>query len=203
MGIKDRRGTIAVPADRRSVENLHGGRFDPRSSVSAAVADGVSSCRNRRMGVKGMVGSAMPGSGFLRRLPRRALDVVLPPQCLGCEAIVDEAGALCPRCWNAIQFIAEPVCWACGFPFAYALGGHALCGACIREPPLFARARAAFVYDDASRRLVLTFKHGDRTDAAPAFAEWMARAGAELLADAHVIAPVPLHWTRLFQRRYN
>ncbi|MDP7667316.1 MAG: phosphoribosyltransferase family protein, partial [Rhodospirillales bacterium] len=57
--------------------------------------------------------------------------------------------------------------------------------------------------DDASRRLVLAFKHADRTDAAPAFAEWMARAGAELLADGHVIAPVPLHWTRLFRRRYN
>ena len=150
-----------------------------------------------------MVGSALPGLGFLRRLPRRALDVVLPPQYLGCEAIVDEVGALCPRCWNAIQFIAEPVCGACGVPFAYALGGNALCGACVREQPAFARARAAFVYDDASRRLVLAFKHADRTDAAPAFAEWMARAGAELLADAHVIAPVPLHWTRLFRRRYN
>ena len=150
-----------------------------------------------------MVGSALPGLGFLRRLPRLALDVVLPPQCLGCEAIVDEVGALCPRCWNAIQFIAEPVCGACGVPFAYALGGNALCGACVREQPAFARARAAFVYDDASRRLVLAFKHADRTDAAPAFAEWMARAGAELLADAHVIAPVPLHWTRLFRRRYN
>ncbi|MFQ5765485.1 MAG: ComF family protein, partial [Rhodospirillales bacterium] len=46
-------------------------------------------------------------------------------------------------------------------------------------------------------------KHGDRTDTAPALGRWMARAGAALLADADAIAPVPLHWTRLFQRRYN
>ena len=58
-------------------------------------------------------------------------------------------------------------------------------------------------YDDASRELVLGFKHGDRTQAAPVFGRWMARAGAELLAEADLIAPVPLHWTRLFLRRFN
>ncbi|HYB10194.1 MAG TPA: ComF family protein [Alphaproteobacteria bacterium] len=50
---------------------------------------------------------------------------------------------------------------------------------------------------------MLGFKHGDRLHGAPAYGRWMARAGAMLLADASVIAPVPLHWTRLFRRRYN
>jgi ComF family protein len=58
-------------------------------------------------------------------------------------------------------------------------------------------------YDEASRGLVLSFKHADRTHAAPAYGEWMRRAGAELLADADIAVPVPLHWTRLFVRRYN
>jgi ComF family protein len=59
------------------------------------------------------------------------------------------------------------------------------------------------LYDDFSRGLVLRFKHGDRLDPAPAFARWMTRAGSELLDGAHMIAPVPLHWTRLLSRRYN
>ena len=54
-----------------------------------------------------------------------------------------------------------------------------------------------------SRRLVLPFKHGDRTDMARACGRWMARAGDELLAEADLVAPVPLHWRRLFTRRYN
>jgi len=62
---------------------------------------------------------------------------------------------------------------------------------------------ATLMYDDASRRLVLAFKHGDRTDTAPAFGRWLVRAGGGLIADADVVAPVPLHWTRLFARRYN
>ena len=71
------------------------------------------------------------------------------------------------------------------------------------RPPRYRRARAALVYDDKSRRLVLPFKHGDRTDIARACGRWMARAGAELLAEADLVAPVPLHWRRLFTRRYN
>ena len=50
---------------------------------------------------------------------------------------------------------------------------------------------------------MLPFKHGDRTDIARACGGWMARAGADLLADADLVAPVPLHWRRLFTRRYN
>ena len=38
---------------------------------------------------------------------------------------------------------------------------------------------------------------------APALGQWMRRAGAGLLAEADLQIPVPLHWTRLFARRYN
>ena len=58
-------------------------------------------------------------------------------------------------------------------------------------------------YDKHSRHLVLGLKHGDRTHVAGAFGRWMHRTGAEVLADADLLVPVPLHWTRLFQRRYN
>src|SRR3546814_12098692 len=58
-------------------------------------------------------------------------------------------------------------------------------------------------YDEASRPLLLGFKHGDRTEAAPPFAAWMARSGVEMLATAELVAPVPLHWRRLLVRRYN
>ena len=70
-------------------------------------------------------------------------------------------------------------------------------------PPAFDRARAVFRYDDASRGLVLGFKHADETHAAPAYGRWLARAGADLLTDADLVAPVPLHRWRLLYRRYN
>ncbi len=138
-----------------------------------------------------------------RRVGRFMLDALLPPQCLGCRTLLRSDVALCPACWSAVRFIARPLCEACGLPFGVDAGDAALCGECLRRPRLFERARAAMVYNDGSRGLILAFKRGDRTDAAPAFGQWMARAGGELLANAHLLVPVPLHWTRLFARKYN
>jgi ComF family protein len=96
-----------------------------------------------------------------------------------------------------------PLCECCGLPFAYQVAARSRCAACIASPPAFDRARAVLVYDDASRRLVLGFKHADRLEPVPAFGRWLARAGAELTEAADLIAPVPLHRWRLFRRRYN
>jgi ComF family protein len=116
---------------------------------------------------------------------------------------VTATGTLCAGCWRTITFLGAPCCACCGLPFDFDLGAAAQCGACTREPPPFRRARAALRYDEQSRRLVLAFKHGDRLHLAPPFGMWMRRAGAELLAEADLLVPVPLHWTRLFARRYN
>ena len=143
------------------------------------------------------------------RLGGAVLDLVLPPRCLGCGAIVGGGVGLCAECWRALTFLAPPQCAVCGFPFehedAAAVGAAAsqLCGSCARRPPVYDRARGVLVYDDASRHLVLAFKHGDRTDAARSFATWMSRAGAELIREADIVAPVPLHRWRLLRRRYN
>jgi ComF family protein len=139
----------------------------------------------------------------LRRAAALALDAVLPPRCLRCGLTVDAVGALCPDCWGQMAFLGAPHCACCGYPFEFDMGAGALCAACTRSPPAYDRARAVLRYDDASRDLVLAFKHADRTDGAPAYGRWLARAGAELLAGADLIAPVPLHWSRLFTRRYN
>ena len=138
-----------------------------------------------------------------RAAGRTVLDALLPPLCLSCSALVDEPGALCAKCWAGVSFIGGPMCARCGFPFEVDAGPEAVCAACLRKPPRYDRARAAFRYDETSRGLVLSFKHGDRTDAAPAFGRWLARAGSTLLEDADFIAPVPLHGWRLFRRRYN
>jgi ComF family protein len=143
---------------------------------------------------------AMPS---LRQWAHVALGAVLPARCLGCGVVVERPGTLCPACWRAIDFLAPPHCACCGMPFELDPGEAARCGACMARPPSFARARAVFRYSDASRPLILGFKHGDRLHGTRAYGTWMARAGAELLAEASVIVPVPLHWTRLFMRRYN
>ena len=138
-----------------------------------------------------------------RRLLRAALDVVLPPRCVDCRSAVDRQGGLCPQCWKKLSFIEGTVCAVCGYPVEVDPGRDALCGTCAHRRPSFAKARSALRYDDASRELILAFKHGDRTELAPTFGTWMSRCGADLLSRSDVVVPVPLHWRRLFRRRYN
>ena len=138
----------------------------------------------------------------LRWLGRTVVDGILPPRCLACGATVDEPDALCPICWTAITFFAPPWCASCGLPFPHPMGDGAVCADCARERASWDRARAVMRYDKHSRRLVLALKY-DSTHVARALGSWMRRAGAEVLDGADFLVPVPLHWTRLFARRYN
>lgn len=139
----------------------------------------------------------------LGRVARALLGVVYPPTCIGCGGATGEPHTLCPRCWREIAFIERPFCERLGTPFAVDLGIPLLSPAAIAEPPVFERARAVARYDDVARRLVHRLKYGDRLELARALGGMMARAGAELLGDAEVIVPVPLHRRRLWWRRFN
>ena len=143
------------------------------------------------------------GRSAVVAVAKRLLDVALPPRCLSCGATVTGDGGLCAECWETVPFLSAPYCSCCGYPFDVAIGEDVLCGPCLRKRPLFDRARAAFAYDEESRRMVIDYKHRDRTDMAPALARWMMQAGARLIAEADVITPVPLHWSRLVARRFN
>ena len=135
-------------------------------------------------------------------IARRPLDILLPPRPLDGAGSVQSHG-LGPRAWERIRFLDDPVCDGCGAPFDHDQGEGARCAACQARPPAFDRARAACLYDEHARDLILKLKHADRTDLAPLFARWLARAGADLLEDADAVAPVPLHPARLLRRRYN
>ncbi len=139
----------------------------------------------------------------LRRAGRLTLDLALPPLCPNCRAPLGDGVGLCADCWSRLSLIEPPYCARLGIPFTYDPGPGLLSMEAIADPPAYDRARAAVRYDDIARALVLSFKYGDRLDLAPMMGQWMARAGRELTADADALLPVPLHWRRLWARRFN
>jgi ComF family protein len=132
----------------------------------------------------------------------RALNVALPQLCPACREPVRDGG-LCAPCWAKLSQIAPPYCERLGIPFAFDPGPGVLSMQAIADPPAYHRARAAVRYDDVARALVHALKYGDRIDLAPVMGRWMARAGHELLDGADALVPVPLHWRRLWARRFN
>lgn len=134
---------------------------------------------------------------------RSAVNLVYPPSCIACQAATAEAQGLCAACWRGIGFIERPWCERLGTPFAVDLGPGLLSPAAMADPPVFARARAVCRFDGTARELVHRLKYGDRLELAVTLGRMMAQAGRELLPDADLIVPVPLHRTRLWGRRFN
>ncbi len=135
---------------------------------------------------------------------QRAWQIIYPPQCISCDALMGEEHALCGDCWRETPFITGLVCDACGTP----LPGEedtveALCDDCMTIARPWDKGRAAVLYKGNARRLVLALKHGDRLELAKPMARWLVSAVRPILRPDMVVVPVPAHRTRLFSRRYN
>jgi len=118
--------------------------------------------------------------------------------------MVESDFGLCGTCWRDTPFIGGTVCDACGVPLPGASDGFRLeCDDCMAAPRPWKQGRAALIYKDRARQMVLALKHGDRAEIARPAGIWLARAARPLLKDGMLIAPVPLHWSRLLKRRFN
>lgn len=130
------------------------------------------------------------------------LDIIFPPRSL-LTGRPSETRGIEAELWTALQFLDDPCCALCGYPFDFKVPAGTHCAACEAYPPAFDGARSAFVYDAESRGIILRFKHGGQTDGLPVFARQLSRAGRDMLASADMLIPVPLHPKRLRQRKFN
>lgn len=183
----DRASRIA----RRALSKMTGGPPDGEVETVMSFQDGDWSQR-------------LKAPARLRAFGRGLADLILPPLAHDSPEATAAAG-LTAGAWSRVIFLEAPVCDGCGAAFEFDGGTFASerCAACLAAPYCFHRARAACVYDEASRGLILQFKHGDQQQFAGLFARWIARAASDLVAEADAVVPVPLHRWRLLARRFN
>lgn len=136
---------------------------------------------------------------------RGVADALFPPGCMVCAEPVADARLLCAPCWAEAYLIGGTVCDRCGvaMPLTLRRGETIRCESCAAGLSLWDRGRAVALYSGSARALILALKHGDRPDIALALGRWMHRAAADLMAEAEIIVPIPLHWRRFLTRRYN
>jgi len=130
------------------------------------------------------------------------LDLVFPPRCPLCGEGISAQSGLCARCWSELVIPGEPSCNLCSRPFAADVQHESTCAPCLARPPRHDGIAAATLYNDASRKLVLSLKHGNRIALAPMMARLMA-AKLGFVDEDWVIVPVPLHRWRLWRRGFN
>lgn len=131
------------------------------------------------------------------------VQLVYPPRCLACGGLVETDFGLCGACWRDTPFISGLACDLCGVPLPGQSERAEICDDCLTIARPWQHGRAALVYRDRGRRMVLALKHGDRHDIARPAARWMARACRDLVRDDTLLVPVPLHVKRHLRRRYN
>lgn len=131
------------------------------------------------------------------------VDLVFPPRCPLCGAGLAVQSGLCAGCWGELVIPGEPSCAACQRPFPPGTAETSICAPCLSEPPRHGGIAAGTLYNEASRKLVLAYKHGHRIALAPMLARLIAaRMPPEVGAD-WIYVPVPLHRWRLWNRGFN
>jgi ComF family protein len=133
---------------------------------------------------------------------------LLAPACAACACALDHplAGPVCAECWRSILPITPPLCDGCGDPLAsWRVLGQAfpLCPRCRRSRRAVDRARAIGEYDGALREIIHALKYDGRRSLAAPLAALMRDRGAEVLAGAQWVVPVPLHASRTRDRGFN
>lgn len=131
------------------------------------------------------------------------VQTLYPSTCLSCATPTEGGAGLCSPCWVGSHFIAGLVCDGCGVSLMGTSGEDELCDDCLKEPRNWAKGRAVFLYKDGARKLVWDLKYADRSEVATAAGPWLAAALAQIKVEDPLIAPIPLHWTRLLKRKYN
>ncbi|MEP3051340.1 MAG: ComF family protein [Erythrobacter sp.] len=142
---------------------------------------------------------------FIKDSLRPVVDLVYPPRCPLCgDAIADQSG-VCVSCWSELSIPSGAACASCGLPFGSEISGEKLqCGACVADPPRHSGIITATLYNDASRKLVLSLKHGHKIALAPLLARLIAsRFDVGESQDRSILVPVPLHRWRLWKRGFN
>lgn len=132
------------------------------------------------------------------------VDLVFPPRCPLCGTGIARQDGLCGLCWARLVIPGEPACASCSRPFTQDVAAGSMeCGNCLANPPKHSGIVAATLYNDASRNLVLSFKHGRRIALARLLGRLMATKLPDPGGDRPLIVPVPLHRWRLWQRGFN
>jgi ComF family protein len=136
------------------------------------------------------------------------LSVVLAPVCAACSAplLHPSRGPVCDVCWSSIRPLTPPLCDRCGDPlptWRRVSIPLACCPRCRRTRRVIDHARAVGAYDGALRAIVHALKYEGRRSLARPLGRLMRERGAEVLAGAAWVVPVPLHPSRKRHRGFN
>lgn len=144
---------------------------------------------------------------MLKEALRDLADALFPPRCRSCRIVAAELtnDLFCGACEEKIRYIRNPLCPACGTPFADSEGTDHLCGDCLTAPKPFTVARSVAAFEGVLLEAIHAFKYRNKTGMGAGLGRMMtgdSHAGMDMHGYS-LIMPVPLHIRRLRERGFN
>ena len=146
---------------------------------------------------------------LLSKLFNKIVNFIFPAQCIICKNFIENNDGICFECLNNIDFITNPKCDCCGYPFEIIYSDTTdkkktlLCPNCIKEKPKFHKCVSVVKYNDAAKKIILPFKHADKTNFAKIMGRMMSATVSPFIDEVDFIMPVPIHLKRMLKRKYN
>ncbi len=138
------------------------------------------------------------------RILKKTLEIIFPSHCISCSAIVSSDALFCDKCFVNLQFICEPKCQICSYPFEVEFTHlPPFCGKCLVKKPHYDKALSIFRYNDTIAKPLSALKYNDQTFLAKKFARILQTKFKEEIANCDIICAVPLHKKRLQKRKFN
>lgn len=116
----------------------------------------------------------------------------------------------CPECLETFKPVTAPFCISCGALFSSREGKNHWCGACLKNPPPYNRARAAGLFEGSLMEAVHRFKYQEKTQFEKPLSALLlfclmiyAHEFAESGQAIDLVTPVPLHAKRFRERGFN
>ena len=130
------------------------------------------------------------------RVWERALDLVFPQRCVGCDSF---GSLICDECAATMTPALAPRCDVCWMAFRWG----SICSGCSSDRPEFQQMRSAFVYEGVARDAVIALKFRGLSSIAPLMAAMMAERILDWGPPVDIIAHVPLASRRKKERGYD
>lgn len=148
----------------------------------------------------------MVAVSFFKKCFNKIVNFIFPAQCVICRTFIENNDGICYECLNKIDFITDPKCAYCGYPFEIKFSNKNnlyVCPRCLKLKPKFDKCVSSVRYNDASKKIILPFKHADKTNYAKIMGRMMASTVSPFIEKVDFIVPVPIHLKRMLKRKYN
>ncbi len=137
---------------------------------------------------------------------KRILEIFFPNHCLYCKDIISSNALFCSTCWLKLQFITQPKCKICSYPFETAGSYESLnliCPHCLTKPPSYDKVLTIFHYNQIIGKIISDLKYRDQTFISKKLASFLFTKFKLELENIDIATVVPLHKNKIRKRKFN